>query len=82
MNKDLQKYYEDRFGMMATKGWQDLLEDVTDMLKATNQLGGVENEQQLYFKKGEVSILQWLVTLRDSSAEVYEQLQNEVEDAS
>lgn len=81
MQKELQDYYENRFSMMATKGWQDLLEDLEIMIKATDTLAGIETEQQLYFKKGEMSILNWLKNLRDASAEVYDQLQAEDEDA-
>lgn len=83
MQKELQDYYENRFSMMATQGWQDLLEDLEIMIKATDTLAGIDSEQQLYFKKGEMSILNWIKNLRDASAEVYDQLQaEEDEDAS
>lgn len=77
MQKELQDYYENRFTMMATQGWVDLIEDLDIMIKATDTLSGIDSEQQLYFKKGEMSILNWLRNLRDASAEVYEQLQQE-----
>ena len=77
MNKELQTYYENRFSMMATQGWRDLLEDLEIMIEATNTLAGVDTEQQLHFKKGEMSILNWIKNLRDASAEVYDQLQQE-----
>ncbi len=81
MNKEIQKYYEERFSMMATQGWKDLMEDLDTMLAATDNLSGVTTVEQLHFKKGEVSIMNWLKNLRDASAEVYERLQEE-EDAS
>lgn len=81
MQKELQDYYENRFSMMTTQGWQDLLEDLDIMIKATDTLAGIDSEQQLYFKKGEMSILNWLRNLRDASAEVYDQLQAEESDA-
>jgi hypothetical protein len=81
MQKELQDYYENRFSMMATPGWQDLLEDVEIMIKATDTLAGIDSEQQLQFKKGEMSILNWIKNLRDASAEVYDQLQAEDLDA-
>lgn len=81
MQKELQDYYENRFSMMATQGWQDLLEDLEIMIKATDTLAGIDSEQQLHFKKGEMSILNWLKNLRDASAEVYDQLQAEEADA-
>ena len=77
MNRELQDYYENRFAMMATKGWQDLLEDLDLMIKATNTLDGLQTEQQLQFRKGELSIMNWIKTLRESSTEVYEQLQED-----
>jgi len=77
MNRELQNYYENRFSMMATQGWKDLLEDLEIMIEATNTLAGVDTEQQLHFKKGEMSILNWIKNLRDASAEVYDQLQQE-----
>jgi len=77
MQKELQEYYENRFTMMATQGWVDLVEDVEIMITATNTLSGVDTEQQLFFKKGEMSILNWLKNLRNASSEVYDQLQKE-----
>lgn len=81
MNKEIQKYYEDRFSMMATQGWKDLIEDLETMLASTDNLSGVSTIEQLHFKKGEVSIMYWLKNLRDASGEVYEKLQED-EDAS
>jgi hypothetical protein len=77
MKKEIQKYYEDRFAMMATQGWKDLIEDVETMLVATDNLGGISTVEQLHFRKGEVSMMNWLKNLRDASGEVYERLQEE-----
>lgn len=74
MQKELQEYYENRFSMTASKGWLDLLEDLEIMISATDTLAGVEDERQLYFKKGEMSILNWIKNLREASIEVYDQL--------
>jgi hypothetical protein len=82
MKKEIQKYYEDRFAMMATQGWKDLIEDVETMLVATDNLGGISTVEQLHFRKGEVSVMNWIKNLRDASGEVYERLQEEDEDAS
>jgi len=81
MNRELQNYYEDRFSMMASKGWKDLIEDIELMLDSTDTIKGVDTEQQLWFRKGEVSIMTWLKNLRESSTEVYEQLQKEEDNA-
>ena len=82
MNRELQDYYENRFAMMAMPGWSDLLEDIELMIKSTDTVGGIETTEQLHFRKGELSIMNWIKTLKESSAEVYEQLQEDVDSAS
>ena len=81
MNRELQDYYENRFSMTATQGWRDLLEDIDLMLSSTDTVKGVETVEQLHFRKGEVSIMMWLKNLKQSSEEVYEQLQQEEDNA-
>lgn len=77
MTPELQKYYEDRFAMMATPGWRELVEDVEKIIETVNQISGIDNEKDLHFKKGELSILTWLKTLKEVSERAYEDLQNE-----
>ena len=74
MNPELQKYYEDRFSMMATEGWKDLVEDIDNMIYALNNISLIESDSQLQFKKGELSILTWLKNLKQISERAYEDL--------
>jgi hypothetical protein len=82
MNRELQDYYENRFEMMSTQGWRDLLEDIELMITSTDTVGGIETVEQLHFRKGEMSIMNWIKTLKESSTDVYEQLQQEEDNAS
>jgi len=77
MTPELQKYYEDRFAMMATPGWRDLIDDIEKIKESLNNISVVENEKDLQFKKGELSILTWLSTLKQVSEQAYEDLQDE-----
>ena len=79
MDRELQEYYEERFSMCSSKGWKQLIEDVKAMKEATDTLKGADTIESLFFKKGEVSIMDWLLSLEDSSREVYDQLQEESE---
>jgi hypothetical protein len=74
MIPELQSYYEERFSTMATQGWKDLMEDVDNMINALNNISIVQDEKDLMFKKGEMSILTWLKTLREVSERAYEEL--------
>ena len=74
MNPELQKYYEDRFDLFSRQGWADLMEDVDNMLIALNNVSTIADEKSLQFRKGEISILIWLKTLKGVSEQAYEEL--------
>lgn len=77
MDKVLQKYYEDRFSMMTTEGWKDLVADAQVMLDTYNTLEAVSTEKDLWFKKGQLDILRWLVELKGVSERAWEELNAE-----
>jgi hypothetical protein len=74
MTPELQKNYEDRFDMFSQQGWIDLLEDIDVMLVALNNVCTIADEKSLQFRKGEISILTWLKTLKSVSERAYEDL--------
>ena len=74
MNQELQKYYEERFSMMSTQGWTDLMEDVDKMIEPLNNISTIADEKSLQFRKGELSILIWLKNLKQVSERAFEDL--------
>ena len=74
MSPELDKYYSDRFSMMGSDGWKDLVEDIDSMIASLNNISVIPDEQSLQFKKGELSILTWLKTLKEVSERAYEEL--------
>jgi hypothetical protein len=74
MNPELQKYYEDRFSMMSTQGWVELMEDVDKMIEPLNNISTIADEKSLQFRKGEYSILIWLKNLKQVSERAFEDL--------
>ena len=76
MDKKLQSYYENRFSLMATTGWQDLMEDAQTMFNSINQVLPIQNETDLHLKRGQLDILNWLLNLKPASEASFEQLQS------
>jgi hypothetical protein len=74
MTPELDKYYSDRFSMMASEGWKELLIDIDNMIVSLNNISVIQDEKSLQFKKGELSILTWLKTLKQVSEVAYEEL--------
>ena len=74
MNIELQKYYEERFSMMGSEGWRDLTIDIDNMIDSLNNIAAITDEKTLHFRRGELSILVWLKTLKGVSEMAYEEL--------
>ena len=74
MTPELEKYYSERFSMMGSDGWKDLMEDIDTMILSLNNISVIEGEKDLKFKQGELSILNWLKTLHEVSKRAYEEL--------
>ena len=77
MDVKLQRYYEDRFDLFSTAGWADLMEDAQKMFDAYNKVINVSDANNLLYKKGQLDILEWLLTLKEVSEKAYEDLVNE-----
>lgn len=74
VDKELQKYYEDRCSLFSTPGWQDLMDDAQKMFDALNQVLPIQNETELHLKRGQLDILNWILSLKSVSEQSYEQL--------
>jgi hypothetical protein len=77
MTPELQAYYEDRLKMMGEPSWKDLMEDVEAMMQSTNDITSIPDEKNLHYRRGEISMMRWMLSLRDVSEQAYEQLKDE-----
>jgi hypothetical protein len=76
MDLILQKYYEDRLEMCSTDAWKELMKDVSEMLKYTDTLSSVSETHSVDFRKGEVSMMRWMLSVADVSEETYMRLKD------
>jgi cyclopropane fatty-acyl-phospholipid synthase-like methyltransferase len=77
MDKELQKYYEERFNTMSTEGWKDFIQDVQEMYDTYNKINSTETFEDFHKRKGQLDILQWILTLKQVSEQTYEDLKDE-----
>ena len=77
MEQSLQKYYEEQFSMMATKGWSDLIEDFLKLEDNLNNLSTVADAQQLFFRQGQLDILKLVLQRKEMCEKVYQELEDE-----
>ena len=76
MSPELQQYYEDRFSMMSTKAWKQLIEDLLDIRTQYENIRTCDKDT-VEFRKGQVDILDYIIGLQDLSEKAYEELKNE-----
>jgi len=74
MDKKLLDYYDNRFAMMSSRGWKDLMEDLQKMYDEYNSVQNCETTEEFHFAKGQVDILKYMLGLKDMSEKVYEDL--------
>ena len=63
--------------MTNSLGWKDLMEEVEKLKKNIDSVSSLTTIEQLYMAKGQLDILNWLLTLREISEKTYEELLNE-----
>jgi len=76
MNKKLEVFYENQFEMFLKQGWKDFIEDATNLLN-TMTIETVNNESELFFRKGQKDCLNWVLQRQGLISDSYEQLLNE-----
>ena len=77
MAPDLQKYYEETFNTMSTKGWAFLVEDFEEIKASLNNLSTVDDTQTLFYRKGQLDIIELVLGRKATCEQVFEGLQNE-----
>lgn len=75
MERELQDYYSNRFGMLATEGWAQFIEDA-QAIKDTISIDNLKTAEELWFAKGQMDILNWVLNLKTASEQAYDELTN------
>jgi hypothetical protein len=72
MGKNDNDFFNDRLRLFEQEGWSDLVGELETLSMNLNDVRSIENEKDLYFVKGQLSIIQMIVNLEDSTREVME----------
>lgn len=78
MEKDeLAKFYERRFDLFAHIGWTELIEDFDNLKKGYEDLAKINTIEELWYTKGQVDMINYLLNLKTLSEQAYEELIDE-----
>jgi hypothetical protein len=70
MGKSDNDFFNDRLKLFEQEGWSDLIGELETLSMNLNDVRSIENEKDLYFVKGQLSMIQMIVNLEDSTREV------------
>ena len=76
MPKETQQFYKDRIELLETEGWADLIEELKVMSESVKRLDSIENEKDLWFARGQLSILRQMIVLDDATKAAMTELDN------
>jgi len=71
------EFYERRFDLFALKGWLDLVEDFEQLKQNLVDIAQISTEQDLWYRKGQVEMINYLIQLKTLTEQAYEELINE-----
>ena len=60
-------FFKQRWVMLETDGWRSLVNDLQAMYDSLNTIYAAEDEKSLNFIKGQLSILNMLITLEEQT---------------
>jgi len=70
MGKNDNDFFKDRLNLFEQEGWNDLVGELETLSMNLNDVQSIQNENDLYFVKGQLSILQMIINLEDATKEV------------
>ena len=69
-----EEYYRARQDLIEQDGWRDLVEELKNLESLYNKLDSIESEKDLWFAKGQLSILRQILSLEDTTKRAAEEL--------
>jgi hypothetical protein len=79
MTPETEKYFRDLNEMFRSEGWKILTKDLEQSILGVNSIETTKDEQDLYFRKGQLAVMNNILNLETQVA--HAQQQAELDDA-
>jgi hypothetical protein len=67
---DDETYHKNREVLFECDGWKDIVDEFKALEELTNRLDSINNEEDLWFMKGQLSIMRQIITLEDVASQI------------
>ena len=76
-DQELEKFYRAYEEMFRTEGWKNLMEDLAQNALQINSIEACKDDKDLYFRKGQLSMVANLLNLKDQIETAKEQIEED-----
>ena len=73
MTPETEKYFRDLNDMFRSEGWKILLGDIQASASGVNSIENTKDEQDLYFRKGQLAVMNNILNLETQVSAAQEQ---------
>ena len=70
------EFYANRINLVETDGWIDLIEELKTLSESVKRIDSIDNEKDLWFARGQLSILRQMIVLEDATKTAMTELDN------
>ena len=77
MDKATEKYYDDLQGMFMTDGWKEFMKELSANARQINSVEATKDNEDLYFRKGQLNILSFILNLESTVDHLQKEDSNE-----
>jgi hypothetical protein len=70
------EFYDNRINLVGTDGWIDLVEELKTLSDSVKRIDSIDNEKDLWFARGQLSILRQMIVLEDATKAAMTELDN------
>ena len=74
LTQEDKQFYHNRINLFEQDGWRELVQELKTLKDITNNLDSVESEKDLWFARGQLSILRQMIGLEDTTKAAAEEL--------
>lgn len=73
MDQETQQYYDAYFSLFITDGWKQLIKEFANNALAINSVEATKDENDMYFRKGQLNVLAHLLNMENIVTTNYEE---------
>ena len=74
LTQEDKQFYHNRLNLIEQDGWRDLIQELKNLEDLTNNLDSVESEKDLWFARGQLSVLRQVIGLEETTKAAAEEL--------